>query len=172
VRYQLTDDATQKMVRVEIEIWTDRAANLTARPDQSGSLIVGGDSATFTAQAGSRSENQRYRVQPDAVPLLDVAVGLEERLVRRAHQSGRTLVDIPTFYIASGGYSPTARVTFISRDSVRVQFGSDIVADLRTDSVGRILRGWYRSATTSPTRVIRVPCQLIDGILGHPIQRR
>jgi hypothetical protein len=83
-----------------------------------------GDTAIVGVKSGARSQIQRNATQRNAAVLFDVAVGLEEVLTRRARKSGKTSVDIPTFYVASGGYSPIAHIRFIGKDSVTASYST------------------------------------------------
>jgi hypothetical protein len=167
VRYDLKDEATA--VSVGVQIWSRGTRYLVTPPAQSGSLVLEGERATFTARQGDAVQRQQERIVAGAVPLLDVAAGLEERLLRLARHANSTSVDLPTFYIASGGYAPTAHVAFIGRDSAKLRLGDDMVIDLRIDSIGRVTRAWYRKPNgDSMAYVARVPCGQINKLIQAP----
>jgi hypothetical protein len=169
VRYQLIQGTQRSELQLKVELWKDRATFLASPPMQSGVLVLAGDSAIFTARRAGATQTQRDHVTPSSFPLLDVAVGLEERLLRRARQTGEAAVALPTYYVASGGYAPIAHISFPARDSAALRFDSGVSAEFRVDSIGRILGGWYRNAGDSERpRVTRVSCTVINAVINKP----
>jgi hypothetical protein len=163
-RYHVAHDDLLGDTSVTVELW-ERGRALSAAPTQVGTLALHGASARFTVRSDVREQVQVDTLLPGTVVLLDVAVGLEEALIRRARATRATSLDIPVYYVASGGYRPSAHLSFVGADSATLRIG-DVEAQFRIDSVGRVLGGRYDTPGTETVWVRREPCAVIDGLLS------
>jgi hypothetical protein len=100
------------------------------------------------------------------LPAFQLAEGLEELVLRRARTTGRRTAIISTFFIATEGWAPPARVRFFAKDSASLEL-DQAKSLLRVDRVGRILGGVARSPADSgrPIRITRISCQQIDALI-------
>jgi hypothetical protein len=164
--YQLSFDDSLIATEGEFFIWAGRR-HVTLDPTQDARYRLVGDTAIFGVKGDKGMQIQRNRIQRNAAVMLDLTVGLDEILTRRARRSGKASIDIPTFFVATGGYSPVAHIRFIGKDSAQIRFGADgEVAELIVDPVGRIRRAYYRMGAADTVSVVnRVPCGELEPIL-------
>jgi hypothetical protein len=170
IQYRVSLDSRFQATEGAFSLWLP-GQRPPAAPTQQADFAIERDTAIVSVRSGARSQQQRNGIASGSILLLDVSVGLEEAITRRARLEHKKVVVVPVYYVASAGYAPSVRVSFEGSDSVRIQFGNDdVVADLRIDADGRILGGKYKGAR-DPNMVIvaRVSCADIDLLLSrHP----
>ncbi len=152
-RYHVASLKMRVGVVAEVAAW--RVIGDTAlSPLQKGVLSVSGRTATFVASAGERRQTQTDSIRSDASILFNAASGLENELLFRSRGTSEQADSFPTFYVASGGYSPTAFVTWVARDSVVIRLGTTKIRG-RLDDLGRLLSSEYQDADSRDVILVK-----------------
>ena len=153
-----------------LDLWA-AGSDMQGPPTQMGKLLLHSDSALFVVRQGAMAQIQRNRSTPGAIPAFRLAVGLEELIMRRARAMKDTIAAVPTFFVATDGWVPTARIQFIGADSATLQL-DEARSRLRVDSTGRILGGVTAppAGEKEPIRVIRLSCDQAAALM--PMVRR
>lgn len=155
--------AASGVTKARLDLW-DIGIPMSMPPTQGGEFVLQGDSAVFQVRSGSRSQRQSDRATSSAYVMLDVATGLEEQLLRETPTDVKGSRDVPTFFVASGGYSPLARLTRVGADSIEAQIG-EVAMSVHTRAGGRIERAYYRAKDGSTATAVRVDCATINRLV-------
>lgn len=160
-------DLTQypRVTRLALSLWR-QGTSYRGPPDQSGMLVLGGDSAVFYAKRGDSLQVQRNVAPIGALPGFHLAEGLVEVVTRQARATKRPAVELPVFFVATEGWAPVAHVTFVGADSA-LFYLAESHERVRVDAVGRILGSISEASSTSSdaVRVHRITCTAADSLL-------
>jgi hypothetical protein len=111
-----------------------------AKPAQTATLLLLGDSviADITSPSGTRT--QRLGTQPGALPYVNPSTAIEELMLARARVICGDSVTIPMFFVA-GGQTLPATVRRLGTDSAVVSFAPGQDFRVATDRDDRVLGG-------------------------------
>ena len=162
--YSIDRDSRSGASRGALSMWA-AGSSPPAAPTQRGELIAEGRVATFKVYSPTRAlQTQIDTIVPGALMRLQAAIGLDEAFVRLARTHGTTVVDVPSYSIATGGYAPIIRLRFVGADSA-VFRADETTVNMHIDSAGRILGARYRTGQYEPTDVVRVSCSVVDMLI-------
>lgn len=164
-RYFVTLDTARGETLMELALWPPDT-DTTAAPAQAGELLLTADSATFVVMRSGESQRTRSVVPRGTMPGFQLATGLEELVLERARAARRSMVDVPVYYVGTGGWTPVAHVEFAGTDSATVQLDRSRMR-LRTDAAGRLLGATVESEGDAgpPVRITRVDCATVETLL-------
>ena len=136
-RAVVAPDQTLPLIEVTVREGTDSAGR-KARVTQRARVIFKEDSAAVDALGGDGLQTRLFATERGAVPYLNLSFALLEQAVRRARAAPDTAQ--VAFFNLGGGQTLTARLAWLSADSLRLDIGG-VEYHLRVDSAGRVLGG-------------------------------